>query len=69
VGGARVLVGVGDGTDEEKEDAGGAVAPAIGPPSSGPHATSENKGTTNKTARVLRRIFPPRQQWQNEAEP
>jgi len=55
-----------EGTDEEKEDVGGA---AIGPPSSCPHAATEKKGTTNKAARVLRRIFPPRQQWQNEAEP
>ncbi|MFJ1761955.1 hypothetical protein ACIOD2_16650 [Amycolatopsis sp. NPDC088138] len=52
----------GSGTDEDT------AAGAAEPPSC-PHAASTKKGTINKAARVLRRIFPPRQQWQNEAEP
>jgi hypothetical protein len=53
-----------DGGDTDEDTAAGAAEPP-----SCPHAASAKKGTTNKAARVLRRIFPPRQQWQNEAEP
>ncbi|UOZ12062.1 hypothetical protein [Amycolatopsis sp. WQ 127309] len=64
--------------DVTGEDAGGdddaaadtaAGAAGAAEPASCPHPASAKKGITDNTARVLRRIFPPRQQWQNEAEP
>jgi hypothetical protein len=63
-----VLDGAGDDTGGG-DTAGEDTAAGAAEPSSCPHAASEKRGTTNKAARVLRRIFPPRQQWQNEADP
>ncbi|MEA5362240.1 hypothetical protein VA596_22075 [Amycolatopsis sp., V23-08] len=72
MGAALDVTGAEGVEDVEAVDGGGMTedtAAGAAEPSSCPHAASAKKGTTNKAARVLRRIFPPRQQWQNEAEP
>jgi hypothetical protein len=69
VGGASDPLDVTGDEDTGGDATGDDTAAGAAEPPSCPHAASTKKGTTNKAVRVLRRIFPPRQQWQNEAEP